>query len=110
MCDGVGGCVGMLVDCLVSIIVCVISYMVNGVDCTPNYVVIGLSCDDKDGVIKNDVCDVIGNCVGIAYVCVVGFCEVSSISNGVDCDVVLVVVGMVCDDANDEIKVDICDG
>lgn len=47
--------------------------------------------------------------MGISYECTLGNCEVTSMVNGVDCDVVLVVAGVVCDDGNGDIKDDVCD-
>lgn len=73
------------------------------------YVVVGSACDDDDIIMNKDVCDGQGGCVGMIYICMLGVCDVSSVVNGTDCDVVYHVVGMVCDDVDMVTKDDVCD-
>jgi cysteine-rich repeat protein len=107
-CDGSGTCKGTLLDCPAES-VCVLSSVANGSGCDVVYAEDGTACDD--GVLETggDRCDGAGTCKGTGYACIPGPCELKSIANGVDCDIVMAAVDSACDDGADDTEGDSCD-
>ncbi len=89
--------------------VCEATSVPTGEGCVTTLAEVGASCDDGDVATADDVCDATGACVGVAYTCAVGPCEVSSVPNGVDCTVTYKSVGDACSDGDDGTRGDACD-
>jgi hypothetical protein len=108
LCDGAGGCAGAPYACAPS--PCEASSAPNGVDCDVVYHGPTVVCDDGDTSTKGDACDGVGGCSGTPYACTASQCDLSATPNGVDCDVVPLGVGELCDDGVVTTRSDMCDG
>ncbi|MGB0592105.1 MAG: hypothetical protein ACPGU1_20675 [Myxococcota bacterium] len=107
-CDGAGGCAGVPLECPAED-TCVLSSAADGVTCDVVYAEEGTACDDGKLETSGDRCDGAGTCAGTGYTCAPGPCELKSIPNGVDCDIVLAPVGSTCDDGANDTQGDTCD-
>ncbi len=107
-CDGEGNCVGIAYECIAG--QCEASSIANGVDCDVVFKIPGTSCVDDNPASHSDICDDAGVCSGIPFSCEPGPCVVSSIPNGVDCDMLYHPSGTPCDDDNLSTHTDVCDG
>jgi MYXO-CTERM domain-containing protein len=67
--------------------------------CQANDLAGDASCDDQDLCSYGDLCDGEGGCVGTAYICEPGDCELSSVCDGLGaCDTVYSENGSACDE------------
>lgn len=113
VCDGVGACVGIAIECIDEVTVCMLVWVLNGVDCILIYAVEGASCNDGFFSIYMDLCDVEGGCVGMFIDCsaeMVSVCMSSFLLDGTGCVLDHEDEGIECDDDAVGIRDDICDG
>ncbi|MGB0591153.1 MAG: hypothetical protein ACPGU1_15870 [Myxococcota bacterium] len=107
-CDGAGSCVGEPYTCSAG--PCEVSAIANGTDCEVTPKAAGTACDDGDLGTTQDNCDGAGTCVGTAFTCTPGLCDISATPNGVDCDIIHVAAGVQCSDGDPNTLDDQCDG
>jgi cysteine-rich repeat protein len=107
-CDGAGGCGGSAYGCAPG--TCELSATPNGTGCDVIYAALSAACDDGLDTTMGDQCDGQGGCAGTPYECIPDQCDVSSVTNGLDCDVEHLAVGTPCDDGDANTKGDQCDG
>ncbi|MGB0589667.1 MAG: hypothetical protein ACPGU1_08325 [Myxococcota bacterium] len=107
-CDEAGACVGSPYTCPQGS--CIMESTPNGEGCDVSYANAGTSCDDGLLTTGGDVCDGEGSCIGQPLACEPQSCQLSSVANGEDCDVVWSPLGVACDDDDPSTKLDICDG
>lgn len=103
-----GACVGVAYACTPS--QCEASAIPNGIDCTITFKATGTACDDGRTSTRDDACDGAGTCVGVAFTCIAGPCELSSVPDGERCLVTPAAAGAVCDDGDPCTSGDLCDG
>ncbi len=109
-CNGFGQCVGAEYECPQTS-TCTPAYTKNGVDCTPNYAEVGVTCDDASTETKEDTCDGLGGCAGLAYACPdATACTPSYTKDGSDCLPNHAPAGEPCDDEDNTTKNDVCEG
>ena len=97
-CSPEGACVGVKYDCAPT--QCEATSDADGAGCVVTWHPAETACDDGEVATQDDVCDGAGVCAGVAYSCVAGPCDESSVPNGADCDVVVKAAGTGCDDVD----------
>lgn len=103
-----GACVGTAFTCEPG--VCEATSVRNGDGCDVTYEAAATACDDGNSGTKTDVCDGAGACAGEIYICMVEFCEATSVPNGTDCSVTFKADTESCDDDNACTSNDMCSG
>ncbi len=107
-CDGDGGCSGAPIICTLD--PCDASATPNGTGCHIVPKDTDAPCDDGDITTHEDTCDGDGECAGVPYECAPDQCQLTSVHNGTDCDVVYKASAVGCDDGFNATHTDLCDG
>jgi len=107
-CDALGACVGTPIICLAG--ACELSSLPDGEGCAVVFAEAGATCDDGDLATRDDRCDGGGGCMGTPYTCTLGMCQLSSVPDGVGCEISYADLGSACDDGDACTIDDACDG